>query len=292
MIALFGVVAWCAWKGLFPTPTSIPAPAPAPAPNAESRSKSRILISWRSAAFAFVIPAAGDFSLRALRQNRALGLGQHQAHHLGLFHLPALFVARPDPEVALAGAGGNLLYTFASGFVSLIGGMAVGTPGFDIANRTELEAVATVVRKIPIKERFAAFPTYNHPLLMDGRKVVLGYRRPSLDPGFRLRADRATTQHAHARSRRIGGNARGRCMRAISFGARRKNAPTPQARSRGAGRRRSSAGPLGHNLRSRAGRPARRAINCGRSPAALRAIQNHLMQRCTFAPRKRRPRAD
>ena len=55
---------------------------------------------------------------------------------------------------------------FASGFVSLIGGLATGRPGFDIANRTELEAVATVVRELPIKERFATYPTYNHPLLM------------------------------------------------------------------------------------------------------------------------------
>ena len=73
---------------------------------------------------------------------------------------------------------------FASGFVSLIGGLAAGRPGFDIANRTELEAVATVVRELPIKERFAAFPTYNHPLLMNGRKVVLGYGGHLWTQGF------------------------------------------------------------------------------------------------------------
>jgi len=64
---------------------------------------------------------------------------------------------------------------FASGFVSLIGGLGVGRPGFDIANRTELYAVATATRKLPITERFASFPTYNHPLLLNGRKVVCGY---------------------------------------------------------------------------------------------------------------------
>ena len=73
---------------------------------------------------------------------------------------------------------------FFSGFVSLIGGMAVGSPCFDIANRIELESIATVLRKIPIKERFAAFPTYNHPLLLDGRKVVLGYGGHLWTQGF------------------------------------------------------------------------------------------------------------
>ena len=73
---------------------------------------------------------------------------------------------------------------FASGFVSLIGGLATGRPGFDIANRTELEAVATVVRELPIKERFATYPTYNHPLLMNGRKVVLGYGGHLWTQGF------------------------------------------------------------------------------------------------------------
>ena len=73
---------------------------------------------------------------------------------------------------------------FTSGFVCLIGGLKVGSPGFDIADRTEIDAVATVVRHIPIKERFAAFPTFNHPLLLDGRKVVLGYPGHLWTQGF------------------------------------------------------------------------------------------------------------
>jgi hypothetical protein len=40
------------------------------------------------------------------------------------------------------------------------------------------------VRKLPIEERFAAFPTYNHPLLLNGRKVVLGYPGHLWTQGF------------------------------------------------------------------------------------------------------------
>ena len=37
------------------------------------------------------------------------------------------------------------------------------------------DAVGLAVRDIPITESFAAEPTYNHPLLLCGRKVVMGY---------------------------------------------------------------------------------------------------------------------
>jgi hypothetical protein len=31
------------------------------------------------------------------------------------------------------------------------------------------------VRRLPVEARFAGFPTYNHPLLLNGRKMVCGY---------------------------------------------------------------------------------------------------------------------
>src|SRR6202022_2663080 len=62
---------------------------------------------------------------------------------------------------------------FASGFVSLFGGLAAGKGGFGFANRGELDAISAAVRKMPIEARFAAWPTYNHPLLLNGRKVVM-----------------------------------------------------------------------------------------------------------------------
>ncbi len=71
---------------------------------------------------------------------------------------------------------------FFSGFVSLFGGLS--TPGFGFANRAELASVGVAVRKLPIEARFAAFPTYNHPLLLQGRKVVLGYPGHLWTQGF------------------------------------------------------------------------------------------------------------
>ena len=81
---------------------------------------------------------------------------------------------------------------FGSGFVSLIGGLAVGRPGFGFANRIELDAVGDAVRELPAEARFAAFPTYNHPLLLQGRKLVLGYPGHLWTQGF---DDYATTQN-------------------------------------------------------------------------------------------------
>jgi hypothetical protein len=64
---------------------------------------------------------------------------------------------------------------FASGFVSLLGGLTAGHSGFELIDRARLDAVGLVVRPLPIEARFATYPTYNHPLLLQGRKVVLGY---------------------------------------------------------------------------------------------------------------------
>jgi hypothetical protein len=73
---------------------------------------------------------------------------------------------------------------FASGFVSLFGGLAAGKGGFGFASRGEVDAVASAVRKMPLEARFAAWPTYNHPLLLDGRKVVMGYPGHLWTQGF------------------------------------------------------------------------------------------------------------
>ena len=73
---------------------------------------------------------------------------------------------------------------FASGFVSLFGGLAAGQGGFGFANRGEVDAIDFVVRKMPVEARFAAYPTYNHPLLLEGRKVVMGYPGHLWTQGF------------------------------------------------------------------------------------------------------------
>ena len=73
---------------------------------------------------------------------------------------------------------------FASGFVSLFGGLAAGKNGFGFANCGEVDAVNFAVRKMPLEARFAAWPTYNHPLLLNGRKVVMGYPGHLWTQGF------------------------------------------------------------------------------------------------------------
>jgi hypothetical protein len=70
---------------------------------------------------------------------------------------------------------GACIIVFFSGFVSLIGGLAVNKDGYEFANRSEVDFVAAAVRRLPIEARFAGFPTYNHPLLLNGRKMVCGY---------------------------------------------------------------------------------------------------------------------
>jgi hypothetical protein len=73
---------------------------------------------------------------------------------------------------------------FGSGFISLLGGLSVGRPGFGIANRIELAGVGDAVQTLPAEARFAAYPTFNHPLLLEGRKLVLGYPGHLWSQGF------------------------------------------------------------------------------------------------------------
>ena len=73
---------------------------------------------------------------------------------------------------------------FGSGFISLFGGLSVGRPGFGIANRVELAAVGDAIQRLPVEARFAAYPTFNHPLLLEGRKLVLGYPGHLWSQGF------------------------------------------------------------------------------------------------------------
>lgn len=64
---------------------------------------------------------------------------------------------------------------FFSGFLSLVGGLGPGQPGHKIASVSEMAAVDRHLEEVDPNARFAAYPTYNHPLLLTGRKVVMGY---------------------------------------------------------------------------------------------------------------------
>ncbi len=64
---------------------------------------------------------------------------------------------------------------FFPGSVILLGGISSSHHGLEIARLSELDAVAGAARGIPITETFAATPIYNHPLLINGRKLALGF---------------------------------------------------------------------------------------------------------------------
>ena len=59
-----------------------------------------------------------------------------------------------------------------------------GRTGFGIAQRSEVDPVGLAVRHLPVTARFAVFPTYNHPILLQGRKAVLGYPGHLWTQGF------------------------------------------------------------------------------------------------------------
>jgi hypothetical protein len=73
---------------------------------------------------------------------------------------------------------------FFSGFVSTLGGIDAAHTGQVIGYRSELDGVADGLRGIPAKERFAGLPTYDHPLLLNGRKMVLGYEGHVISHGL------------------------------------------------------------------------------------------------------------
>jgi hypothetical protein len=81
---------------------------------------------------------------------------------------------------------------FGSGFVSLFGNLS--NPGYGFANRAEVAGVGAAVRKLPVEARFATYPTYNHPVLLQGRKVVLGYPGHLWTQGFDYHEEEAKLQ--------------------------------------------------------------------------------------------------
>lgn len=64
---------------------------------------------------------------------------------------------------------------FFPGAIVLLGGLGSSYSGYSIAKLSELDGLRKATRDLPITESFAAEPTYNHPLLLIGRKLALGY---------------------------------------------------------------------------------------------------------------------
>jgi hypothetical protein len=73
---------------------------------------------------------------------------------------------------------------FGSGFVTLLGGLSAGHPGFGLIERARLDTIGTALRPLPVEARFGAYPTYNHPVLLQGRKAVMGYPGHLWTEGF------------------------------------------------------------------------------------------------------------
>lgn len=76
------------------------------------------------------------------------------------------------------------LLLFGSGFITLLGGLSAGHPGFGLIERARLDRIGTALRPLPAEARFATYPTYNHPVLLQGCKVVLGYPGHLWTEGF------------------------------------------------------------------------------------------------------------
>jgi len=73
---------------------------------------------------------------------------------------------------------------FGSGFITLLGGLSAGHPGFGLIERARLDRVGTAVRPLPVEARFAAWPTFNDPILLQGHKAVMGYPGHLWTEGF------------------------------------------------------------------------------------------------------------
>jgi hypothetical protein len=133
---------------------------------------------------AFVLPAVAIFAIGYFVQTAPWDWDNLKLMVWGYFLiLPFLWsdlIARwAFPERAV-----TCIALFASGFVTLLGGLTAGHPGFGLIDRARLDAIGTAVRPLPLEARFAAYPTYNHPLLLQGRKVVLGYPGHLWTQGF------------------------------------------------------------------------------------------------------------
>jgi hypothetical protein len=64
---------------------------------------------------------------------------------------------------------------FFSGFISLAGGLCANPEGYEIGRASEWHQVANAIRSFPPSTVFAAYPTYNHPVLVNGHRVVMGF---------------------------------------------------------------------------------------------------------------------
>ncbi len=133
---------------------------------------------------AFVFPAVAIFLLGYFVQTAPWGWDNLKLMVWGYFLILPFLWSDLVGRWALPERAVTCLALFGSGFVTLLGGLSAGHPGFGLMERARLDAIGAAVRPLPVEARFAAYPTYNHPLLLQGRKVVLGYPGHLWTEGF------------------------------------------------------------------------------------------------------------
>ncbi|MEI6349892.1 MAG: hypothetical protein WCP06_02155 [Verrucomicrobiota bacterium] len=111
--------------------------------------------------------------------------------------LPAIWAMLRNLHVLLRAAACTAL--FFSGFISLLGGIDGTHRGFTLAHREELDALSVALKSLSSQDKspaplstFACVPTYNHPLLLLGCKVVAGYDGHLMSHGIDYRERFAT----------------------------------------------------------------------------------------------------
>ncbi|MBV8376293.1 MAG: hypothetical protein JO279_04750 [Verrucomicrobia bacterium] len=64
---------------------------------------------------------------------------------------------------------------FFSGFISLVGGICANPQGYGIGRGSDWRQVADATRSFNPNTVFATYPTYNHPVMVNGHRVVMGF---------------------------------------------------------------------------------------------------------------------
>lgn len=91
-----------------------------------------------------------------------------------LLVVPLIWVRLLVPRAFLVRAT-ICLALFVPGAVTLWNGLPPTKAGLTIVSMSKLASVEHRLRHLPSEARFAAAPTFNHPLSLTGRKVVMGY---------------------------------------------------------------------------------------------------------------------
>ncbi|CAN5545375.1 hypothetical protein BH20VER1_BH20VER1_19930 [soil metagenome] len=155
----------------------------APGSKASADAETPLLEKFRSA-LAFLAPAVFIFLFACLVKTAPWEWDNIKliiwAYLLVLPFLWSELIARQPVAVRVA----LCVALFGSGLVSLFGGLIGPSGGHGLAERSEVDPVGLAVRRLAPDARFAAYPTYNHPLLLQGRAVVMGYPGHLWTQGF------------------------------------------------------------------------------------------------------------